>query len=125
MHACLVLGILINPLLRPKLVDQAGIAMTPGTELGHVGAFDFSQKPALWTHGSVGVIQSRVSTMTVHTAKTAMLVDVCAKGLRWGLQVAFQGGVTFDTGVLGLETKRRKKPKQEEADPMGCETSHR
>jgi hypothetical protein len=125
MHACLVLSKLINPLLGPKLVNQTGIAMTAGTEFGHFGAFDLSQETTFWTHGSVGVIQSRVSTVTVRAAKTSMLVHVCAKCLRWSLQTAFQARVTFNTGILRLKAKWRKKHKQEEADPMGHETSHR
>jgi hypothetical protein len=56
MHARLVLGVLIYPLLGPEFVDQVGIAMTPGTELWHVGALDFSEKSTLGTHGTVGIV---------------------------------------------------------------------
>ncbi|HEU0007140.1 MAG TPA: hypothetical protein VFS12_14240 [Terriglobia bacterium] len=125
MHTRLVLGVLIDPLLGPEFVDQVGIAMTPGTELWHFSAFDFSEKPALGTHGGFGIIQTRVSAVTVRTAKTSMLVHICAKGLSWGQEAAFERRVTFDTRVLGLEAKRRKKHKQEEADPMVSKTSHR
>jgi len=110
MHARLVLGVLINPLLGPEFVDQVGIAMTPGTELWHLGALDFSEKSALGTHGTVGVVQSRVSAVTVRTTETPMLVHVCAEGLSWGHQVAVERRVTFDTGILGLKEKRSKKP---------------
>jgi len=116
---------LIDPLLGPEFVDQVGIAMTPGTELWHLGALDFSEKSTLGTHGTVGVVQSRVSSVTVRTAETPMLVHVCAKGLSWSLQAAIERRVTLDTGILGLETKRRKKPQQEYADPIASETSHR
>jgi hypothetical protein len=124
-HARLVLGILIDPLLGPEFVDQAGITMTSGTELWHLSAFDFPEKPTLWTHGSVGVIQTRVSTVTVRTTKTSMLVHVCAEGLSWGLQAAFEGRVTLDTGVLGLKAQGREQPKQKDADATVSETSHR
>jgi hypothetical protein len=125
MHARLVLGVLIDPLLRPEFVDQAGIAVTPGTELWDLGALDFSEKSALGTHGSVRVVQAGVSAVTVRTAKTPMLVHICAEDLSWGSQVAVEGRVTLDTGVLGLEAKRRKKHKQEEADSKVSKTSHR
>jgi hypothetical protein len=109
-HARLVLGILIDPLLRPEFVDQVGIAMTPGTELWHIGALDGSEKSMLRTHGTIGVVQSRVSAVTVRTTETPVLVHVCAEDLRWGSQVAVEPRVTLDTGILGLEAKRRKKP---------------
>jgi hypothetical protein len=124
-HTRLVLGVLIDPLLGPEFVDQVGIAMTLGTELWHFGAFDFSEKPTFWTHGAVGVVHTRVSTVTVRTTETQMLVHVCAKGLSWGPQIVVERRVTFDTRVLGLEAKRRKKHEQEEADPMVSKTSHR
>jgi CRISPR/Cas system-associated endoribonuclease Cas2 len=54
-----------------------------------------------------------------------MLVHICAKGLSWGQQAAFEGRVTLDTGVLGLEANRRKKPQQENADAIAFETDHR
>jgi len=125
MHARLVLGVLINPLLGAEFVDQVGIAMTPGTELWYLGALDFSEKSTLGTHSTVGVVQSRVSAVTVCTTETPVLVHVCAKVLSWGPQIAVERRVTLDTGILGLKTKRRKKPQQEDADPIAFETSHR
>jgi hypothetical protein len=116
---------LIDPLLGPEFVDQVGIAMTPGTELWHLGALDFSEKSTLGTHGTVGVVHTRVSAVTVRTTKTPMLVHVCAKGLSWGPQIIVERRVALDTGILGLETKRRKKPQQEYANPIASETSHR
>jgi hypothetical protein len=109
-HARLVLGVLIDPLLGPEFVDQVGIAMTPGTEFWHFGAFDFSAKPTLGTHGTIGVVYARVSAVTVRTAKTPMLMHVCAKGLGWRPQIIVECRVTLDTGILGLKAKRRKKP---------------
>jgi hypothetical protein len=116
---------LIDPLLRPEFVNQVGIAMTPGTELWHLGAFDFTEEPTLGTHGSVRIVQTRISAVTVHTTKTPMLVHVCAEGLSWGPQIIVKGRVTLDTGILGLKAKRRKKPQQEYADPIASQTSHR
>jgi len=124
-HTRLVLGVLIDPLLGPEFVDQVGIAVTPGTELWHLGALDFSEKATLGTHGTVGVVHTRVSAVTVRTTETPMLMHVCAKGLSWGPQIIVERRVTFETRVLGLEAKRRKKHKQEEADPMVSKTSHR
>jgi hypothetical protein len=83
-HTRLVLGILIDPLLGPEFVDQTCIAMTPGTELWDLGALDFSEKSTLGTHGTVGIVQTRVSAVTVRTTETPMLVHVGAKGLSWG-----------------------------------------
>jgi hypothetical protein len=116
---------LIDPLLGPEFVDQVGIAMTPGTELWHLGALDLSEKSTLWTHGGFGIIQSRVTAVTVRTTKPPMLVHVCAKGLSWSLQAAVECRVTLDTGVFGLEASRREKPQQENADAIAFETDHR
>jgi hypothetical protein len=124
-HARLVLGVLIDPLLGPEFVDQVSIAMTPGTELWHLGAFDFPEEPMLGTHGSVRVVQTRISAVTVRTTKTPMLVHVCAEGLSWGPQIIVERRVTLDTGILGLKAKRRKKPQQENADRKASETCHR
>jgi hypothetical protein len=125
MHARLVLGVLIDPLLGPEFVDQVGIAMTPGTELWHLGALDFSEKSTLGTHGTVGVVHTRVSAVTVRTTETPMLMHVCAKGLSWGPQIIVERRVALDTGILGLETKGRKKPQQKYANPIASATSHR
>ena len=125
MHARLVLGVLINPLLGAEFVDQVGIAMTPGTELWYLGALDFSNKSMLGTHSSFRVVQSRVSAVTVRTTETPVLMNICAEGLSWGPQIAVERRVTLDTGILGLKTKRRKKPQQEYANPIASATSHR
>jgi hypothetical protein len=109
-HTRLVLGVLIDPLLGPEFVDQVGVAMTPGTELRHFRAFDFPQKPTLWTHGSIRVVQAGVSAVTVRTTKTPMLVHICAEDLSWGSQVAVEPRVTLNTRILGLKAKRIQKP---------------
>jgi hypothetical protein len=124
-HASLVLGVLIDPLLGPEFVDQVGIAMTPGTELGHLGPLDGSEKSMLGAHGTVGVVQTRVSTMTVRATETPMLMHICAEGLSWGPQAAVERRVTLDTGILGLKAKRRKESQGEYADPIASKTSHR
>jgi len=124
-HTRLVLGVLIDPLLRSEFVNQIGIAMTPGTELWHFRPFDRPEKPAFWTHRGFRIIQTRVSAVTVDTTKTLVLVHVCTKGLSWSLQAAVERRVTLDAGVLGRNAKRREKPQQEDADPVVSEMSHR
>jgi hypothetical protein len=124
-HTRLVLGILIDPLLGPEFVNQVRVAMAPGTELWHLRTFDFSEKSTFGTHGTVGVVQTRISAVTVRTSEAPMLVHVCAKGLNRGPQIAVERRVTLDTGILGLKVNRRKNPQQEDDDRIASEASHR
>src|SRR5471030_2747801 len=91
-HAGLILGELIDPLLRPELAHRFGVAVAGGAELGNRGARDVALKALLGAHGNFIIVRVAIAAVAVRASQSRLGMNVVRVLLGRRLESGIEAG---------------------------------